>query len=229
MISWFFIGMNYFRQRAKQVIKEKISFDPIHLMGTFFNCKTRKMKHLSPKEREECFEHVKQEMLLLDVNDHVASPATKRPITTTDSTLSSYMTAFYMNEEYDDDENSGTNSSSKAAAHLIEIDMYLKYGVDQTTTVEPGDENAEYNPLSFWKKKHTSYPVLAKVAARILAVPATSAAVEREFSFTGNIITQKRARLSPDTVNDIVFNHSYNLYKKNLVMLNNTCNFVFTF
>ncbi|CAF1230016.1 unnamed protein product [Rotaria sordida] len=42
---------------------------------------------------------------------------------------------------------------------------------------------------------------------RVLAVPATSAPVEREFSFTDNTITQKRSKLSPDSVNDIVFNH----------------------
>ncbi|CAF4319454.1 unnamed protein product, partial [Rotaria sordida] len=34
--------------------------------------------------------------------------------------------------------------------------------------------------------------------ARVLAVPTTSAAVEREFSFTDNTITQKRSKLSPD-------------------------------
>jgi hypothetical protein len=60
---------------------------------------------------------------------------------------------------------------------------------------------------------HSSYPVLSKVAARVLAVPATSAAVEREFSLAGNIITQKRSKLSPDAVNDMVFNHSYKKYK----------------
>ncbi|CAF3465853.1 unnamed protein product [Rotaria socialis] len=109
------------------------------------------MKHLSSKEREECLEYVKQEMLLVDVNDHVASPGAKRSVTTTASNSSSYMTEFYMNEEYDDDDDSnGTHSSSKAAAHLIEIDMYQKYGVDQTTS-EPGEEVTEYNPLSFWK------------------------------------------------------------------------------
>ncbi|CAF4063000.1 unnamed protein product [Rotaria sordida] len=42
---------------------------------------------------------------------------------------------------------------------------------------------------------------------RVLAVPATSAAVEREFSFTDNTITQKRSKLPSDTGNDIVFNH----------------------
>ncbi|CAF4027073.1 unnamed protein product [Rotaria sordida] len=38
-------------------------------------------------------------------------------------------------------------------------------------------------------------------------VPAASAAVEREFSFTDNTITQKRSKLPPDSGNDIVFNH----------------------
>jgi hypothetical protein len=45
-------------------------------------------------------------------------------------------------------------------------------------------------------------------------VPATSAAVEREFSLADNIVTQKRARLSPDTVNDIVFNHALTKLKE---------------
>ena len=48
------------------------------------------------------------------------------------------------------------------------------------------------------------------VAAPVLGVPVSSAAVERQLSFSDNIIAQKRAGLSPDTVTDIVFNHSYN-------------------
>ncbi|CAF1070392.1 unnamed protein product [Rotaria sordida] len=50
---------------------------------------------------------------------------------------------------------------------------------------------------------HTVTPT----TVRVLAVPATSAAVEREFSFTDNTITQKRSKLPSDTGNDIVFNH----------------------
>jgi hypothetical protein len=40
---------------------------------------------------------------------------------------------------------------------------------------------------------HSTYPVLSKVAARVLYASASSAAVEREFSLVGNIITQKRS------------------------------------
>jgi hypothetical protein len=103
--------------------------------------------------------------------------------------------------------------------------LYLKHGSDKTTSEINDDRVEEYNPLSFWKKRYTSYPVLAKVAARVFAVPATSAAVEREFSFSGNIITQKRSKLSPDTVNDIVFNHSYKIYKQK-VGINKMCELI---
>ena len=61
--------------------------------------------------------------------------------------------------------------------------------------------------------------------ARVFAVLVTNATVEREFSFSGNIITQKLLRLSPDMINDIVFNHSYKIYKEKLGT-NKTCDFI---
>jgi hypothetical protein len=124
------------------------------------------------------------------------------------------MTDFDINVENDDKDNDDQQPSSKTSSHIIEIDLYLKHGSDKTTSEVNSDKIEEYNPLSFWKKRHRSYPVLSKVAARVFAVPSTSAAVEREFSFSGNIITPKRSKLSPDTVNDMVFNHSYKIYKE---------------
>ena len=205
--------MTFLRERAKQIMNEKISFDPIHLMGTFFNPKTRKMKHLSRAQQQQCIEYVKQEMLLMDTDQHVGSSPQKKQFV--GNTSFTYMTEFYLNAENDDEDHADQYGSSKPASHVNEIDLYLKHGFDKTTiTEDPAQVKEEYNPLSFWKNKHSSYPILAKVAARVLGVPVTSAAVERQFSFAGNIITQKRATLSPDTVNDIVFNHSYNIYKK---------------
>ncbi|CAF3311282.1 unnamed protein product [Rotaria socialis] len=45
---------------------------------------------------------------------------------------------------------------------------------------------------------------------------ASSAAVEREFSLAGDLITQKRAKLLPDVVNDMVFNHSFKVHQQGL-------------
>ena len=182
-------------------------------MGIFFNLTTREMKHLLPAQEQQCIEYVKQEMLIGDAKEHVrSSPKKKQFLGNTSCTC---MTEFYLNAENDDEDYAEQHESSKPASHMIQIDTYLKHGFDTTTmTEESGQENEEYNSLPFWKNKHSSYPVLAKVGARVLDALATSTAVECQFSFAGNIISQRRARISPDTVNDIVFHRSYNIYKR---------------
>lgn len=73
-------------------------------------------------------------------------------------------------------------------SHLIQIDLYLKHGSDKTTREVNDIQAEENNFLSFWKRRHASYPVLVKVAARVFIVPAVCTAVDREFNFHGNII-----------------------------------------
>lgn len=52
--------------------------------------------------------------------------------------------------------------------------------------------------LLFWKQHGNELGTIAKVALKVLAVPATSAAVERFFSKTGYIMRQHRRRLKDD-------------------------------
>jgi hypothetical protein len=69
-----------------------INFEPIHLMGNFFNPKTRKMSHLTVKQREECIEYVKQEMLLFDVDQQIKSSSNKKQVQFSRTILTRYMT-----------------------------------------------------------------------------------------------------------------------------------------
>ena len=59
--------------------------------------------------------------------------------------------------------------------------------------------------LTWWKEHAAQFPYLSQLARRYLAMPATSASVERLFSVAGQIVTAKRARLHPDTVTLLVF------------------------
>ena len=61
--------------------------------------------------------------------------------------------------------------------------------------------------LTWWKEHAARSPYLSQLARRYLAMPATSASVERLFSVAGQIVTAKRARLHPDTVTLLVFLH----------------------
>ena len=62
-------------------------------------------------------------------------------------------------------------------------------------------------PLMWWKEHAAQFPYLSQLARRYLAMPATSASVERLFSVAGQVVTAKRASLDPETVTLLVFLH----------------------
>lgn len=59
--------------------------------------------------------------------------------------------------------------------------------------------------LDFWKINAERWPVLAQLAAKVLAVPATSAAVERMFSISGHIFQFKRRSMTDKLFSSLVF------------------------
>ena len=60
-------------------------------------------------------------------------------------------------------------------------------------------EDMDYDPLVFWNTNGTQYPTLSKMARKYLAVPASSAPVERLFSIAGKVFRPDRCSLKDDT------------------------------
>ncbi|XP_052131426.1 E3 SUMO-protein ligase ZBED1-like [Frankliniella occidentalis] len=71
-------------------------------------------------------------------------------------------------------------------------------------------------PLTWWKSHERMYPTLARLARRYLAVPASSASSERDFSTAGNTVRPNRSSLLPENVSVLVF-----LYQNRKVLLKN--------
>ena len=65
--------------------------------------------------------------------------------------------------------------------------------------------NPEDDPLLWWKDEAHRLPILAGLARKYLSACGTSVASERLFSKAGYIVSDLRARLSPDSVNKLVF------------------------
>jgi len=61
------------------------------------------------------------------------------------------------------------------------------------------------DPLTWWSANQATFPAVASVARKMLAVPATSVASERLFSKAGDIVTKKRNRLSSSKADKLCF------------------------
>ena len=62
----------------------------------------------------------------------------------------------------------------------------------------------EENVLGWWKSQEKHLPLLAKLARRILAIPASSGKSERVFSTGGNFVKEKRTRLNALKVQSLI-------------------------
>ena len=60
-------------------------------------------------------------------------------------------------------------------------------------------------PLFWWKENADSYPIFSLVAKQYLGIPSTSVPCERVFSTSGNVITKKRAALTPENAEMLVY------------------------
>lgn len=216
IIGYSILDIVFFCERAKILLDIMFDYHPVHLMALFLNPRTRKMKQCSSTQRNCCLEYVKQEMLLFDAS-YIQIGTVDRDLPTKHPKPHSGQIFRIMERYYEDESDQDDLPTTTAALHQMEIDSYLKFGADkpeENSSSSLGSKNEEYNPLLFWKVHHHLYPRLAKIAKRIFAVPATSAAVEREFSSAGNLVTKKRSRLSPEMVNDIIFQHSFDKHRR---------------
>ena len=86
---------------------------------------------------------------------------------------------------------------------------------DNTTPADTPQEVHEYlgekclpyqaNPLPYWQTNEHRFPQLAKLAQYYLAIPASSAPVERIFSTAGKIFTPERACLADSNFKALMF------------------------
>jgi hypothetical protein len=77
-----------------------------------------------------------------------------------------------------------------------ELDRYLQDG--------PVSETNDFDILAWWKIHASTYPILAKIACDVLAIPISSVASESAFSTSGRVLDSFRSSLSPITVEALI-------------------------
>lgn len=88
----------------------------------------------------------------------------------------------------------------------IDTELQIYFSIPQIPKYDIGDPLYEkYNPLIWWNENQKTLPLLAEQARIFLGMPATSVPSERLFSDAGNVLTDKRNRLSANIVHDLLF------------------------
>lgn len=64
------------------------------------------------------------------------------------------------------------------------------------------------NILNWWSERIGQFPLLSNLARFVLAIPASSAAPERNFSAAGFVVSERRSHLSSSTIEDILICNS---------------------
>ena len=109
---------------------------------------------------------------------------------------------------------------SQSSTTTLEFDDYIPTTSNTTTTIKDvltkyrnfkmdNEKSREKSPLEYWKNLSLSQCLveqnLAKIAKKYLTPPPTSVDVERLFSTAGNILTDKRNRIRPENLQQLVF------------------------
>ena len=90
-----------------------------------------------------------------------------------------------------------------------ELEKYFK-------NIEEIKDNEEFDVLEFWKLHQFKYQRLPKMAKYYLSIPATSMNVESLFSRAGQIIPERRAKLSTEFSENLVLLEEYFAYEKKI-------------
>lgn len=87
-------------------------------------------------------------------------------------------------------------------------DELTSYFEDSVSTCEKEMLKTNDGVVDYWLSKQRAYPTLSKIALRIIAVPASSASSERDFSLLKIAIGKQKCNSKDDIINDKAVLHS---------------------
>jgi hypothetical protein len=112
-----------------------------------------------------------------------------------------------MAEQAENNNNEQDNNNDYQGDILNVVDAeLLLYKREQHLPLRKADGSFN-NPLDWWHLKQQQYPLMASIALKVLAIPATSAPSERVFSVAGITIAKERSRLDAANAGELIFLH----------------------
>jgi len=179
--------------RALNAMESKFKLHRNHEIALFLFPPYKSMKMMGESEKNRVIGNVKLELLKIQENQPVRNEVNQVHPEVQAPSTSSY------NNMFSEWENDFTQPNAMSS-YENELESYT-HSTDTFQTNE--------NILDWWKARNNILPTMAKLAIRILAIPATSAASERAFSAAGRVIEERRSCLKAETIDALLFLQDY--------------------
>ena len=166
------------QDHALTVFQSKLQPDDAHKMAVFLNPAMKHMNFFPAADRPKIVAAVMREIQLIQINNN------------NEAVIS---TAEFPKQK-----------------GLFDFSSLCKFSTEQITENEVEKYARMPSPppkqdlFQFWQQNEKELPRLFRFAQRLLAVPSSSTPSERLFSHTGDAVSEKRTRLSPDTLSDLM-------------------------
>ncbi|CAF3570727.1 unnamed protein product [Rotaria socialis] len=186
--------MKFFYKRAIQLLDNMFNLEDDHIRASFLHPNYKQLRGATKTQIKSCHAYCRGLVLPNTTGDDPV--ISDKDICEPPSKKSKFMLQLMDKNE------------TVKEPGMNEIDRYNALTVEEEYT----------NPLTFWQQQHIqlAYPTLYRLAKRTFAVPCSSAAVERQFSAAGQIVTQRRSNIDPSTVNNLIFLRSIENSKRQM-------------
>jgi hypothetical protein len=180
--------------KLSQNINKYYKLNDLHFVATMLFPSCKHLNNLATNE-----EKLKTKQLLNDMSDRISL---QNEITTTITEINNTLEIDDCLMDFIDIPSHENNLNSSQN----EIEEYLNYYFNY-------DPSAQ-DILNFWQANKKKFPRLYLNAKELLSIPASNTSSERNFSFAGLTLTDRRSYLDPLKVDKLLFIRSnYDLYK----------------
>ncbi|XP_058623352.1 E3 SUMO-protein ligase ZBED1-like [Onychostoma macrolepis] len=182
------VPLRIMKHRCMGLISERIVLGHHEKLGVLLWPKFKQLRMFTPEEREEIYESTCRELASLP----------KRATTT----------EVNAQQQQEEDKEMARSVPPPGAVPIFSQwadieDAELDTGLDELEQYlqrKPTMEN-DRDILSFWKHNQNLFPSMARLARKILCVPASSVSCELAFSISGRTLENRRTCLSTASVN----------------------------
>ena len=194
-------------KRIKAAIKEdlKSRYQDEHItsvlnIALYLDPRFKEMQPLNGYDIDHVKENITTELSKLIENQHAALEESSHDSQPTQSppTKKSKLSSFF------EDVVGKSNDFSQLSSTDIARDEIRKYDAEEAIGLDQ-------EPLQWWQTRESRLKYLSQLVKKTFCITASSVPSERLFSAAGNLISEKRASLSPENVDILLFLHENTL------------------